>query len=190
MWYAIVAPGVSGVYDNYQYIKRIKTLYPYCKFRTVVDEEAGWEFVRRYRNLHKFVQLYKYGNTFKTMCVCMEYFIYNNSVYYNFRTEKVGNIKLCKEGANIDHRYGLIMVELPNMKLNKDTILGNLIAIFHGLDLLGDFLDVDITIPNHSVFYSLMTYSGSDRRILRVREKIENRLGNISLTLLDVEEGE
>lgn len=185
MLYAVVAPGVSGVYDNYAQVQRIMALYPYTKFRKVVNEEMGWNFIKRNQNLHNFTQLSKYGNTFDNACVKMEYFIGKESVYYNLYTRDAGELKFYHKDALISSGNNLTMVEMPNIKLNRNLISGNLIAIYHGLDIVGDFIDVDITIPNHSIFYAISSYTGSSRVINRVQKKIQERLGAVSLTLKD-----
>ncbi|MCM1441551.1 MAG: hypothetical protein NC131_20440, partial [Roseburia sp.] len=64
-----------------------------------------------------------------------------------------------------------------------DLISSHLIAIWHGLRIIGDFVDVDVTVPDHSVFYALMTYKGKNKVINRVREFIDKRPANVSVTL-------
>lgn len=187
MWYAVVAPNISGVYSSFEPVRRIKALYPYCKFRTVVTEEDGWAFVKRYKNLHNFTQLRHYGSTFEKLCIDMEYFITNNSIFFNFFLNDYGYLRLHTDKCLVRYSADLIMVEMPNIKLDKDSIFGNLIAIYHGLSLLGDYVDVDITLPNHSIFYALTSYTGDNRVITRVTNHIKERLGNVSFTLIDVD---
>lgn len=187
MWYAVVAPDVSGVYSSFEPVKRIKALYPYCKFRTVKSEEDGWAFVKRYKNLHHFNQLRHYGSTFSSLCIDMEYFIYNDSIFYNFWLNGYGALRMHTDKCRVQYRADLIMVEMPNIRLDKNTISGNLIAIYHGLVLLGDYVDVDITLPNHSIFYALSSYTGTNRVITRVVTTIRERLGNVAYTLTAVD---
>ena len=49
--------------------------------------------------------------------------------------------------------------------------------------MLGDFVDVDITVPNHSIFYALTAYTGNSQVIRRTLQCIKMRLGKVSLTL-------
>lgn len=186
--YAIVAPGISGVYEDFEYIRRIQTLYPYCKYRKFKSEEEAWSFVRRYDNKHSFTQLTRYGDTFDKMFVGMEYFVTEDKIYYNFRTGNIGNIKLISDKAVIDNRNDLIMACISDMHLNPNMISAHMIAIYHGLDMLGDFLDVDILVHTHSIYYALMSYTGNSRVIKRTTDKIKSRLGNISITLRVEEE--
>lgn len=183
MIYGVVAPGISGVYDNFDYVKRIHVLYPYCKFRKFKTESEAWDFVKRNENKHSFTTLTRYGDTFDSMYVRMEYFIEPTRLCYNFRTEGVGNIKLVSDKAIVDNRRNLVMAEIRDMHLNPGMISAHMIAIYHGLDLLGDYLDVDIVVNNHSTYYALMSYTGNSRVVRRTTDKVKSRLGNISVTL-------
>ena len=190
MIYGVVAPGISGVYENFDYVRRIQTLYPYCKFRKFHTESEAWNFVKRYENKHAFTTLTHYGDTFDKLCVKMEYFIENDTIYYNFRTKGVGTIKLYSDTAIINNRSDLIMAELRDVHLNPMMISAHMIAIYHGLVLLGDYLDVDVLVRTHSVYYALMSYTGNNRVIRRTTEKIKHRLGNLSVTLRVSEDNE
>lgn len=181
--YAVTAPGISGVYKNYEDIKRIKVLYPYCKFALVANEEEGWKFVNRYKNPYTFSNLKHYGDTFDRLVVRMQYFIDKDRICFNFNTRGVGKIKLLSDDFLIDTRADIIMAELRDIKLNPNLLSGHLISIYYGLDLLGDFIDVDVQLDNHATYYALMSYTGKNRTITRITDKIKNRLGRVSVTL-------
>ena len=188
MPYGVVAPGIRAVYEDFSSVKRIMALYPYPKFRKFKTDEDAWNFVKRYQNKHVYAGISKYGDTFDTHYVKMEYFIGKNALYYNFRTSKIGYIKVISNKAVIQNRTNLIMARVDNISLNSEMITAHLIAIYHGLQLLGDFIDVDVSVPAHSIFYTLMTYSGYNKVILRVLEQIRNRLGKLSVSLPDMGE--
>lgn len=186
MPYGVVAPGISGVYEDFSSIERIMALYPYPKFRKFKNEEDAWSFVKRYNNKHVYGGINKYGDTFDTHFVRMEYFIGEDTLYFNFRTSKIGYIRIVSGKATIQNKSNLIMARIDNIFLNKDMITAHLIAIYHGLQLIGDFIDVDVTVPDHSIFYTLMTYKGNSKVINRVLEQIRNRLGKLSVSLPDL----
>lgn len=183
MTYGVVAPGISGVYEDFEYVKRIQTLYPYCKFRKFKTEKEALEFIKRNENKHDFTELNHYGDTFDKMFVRVEYFITEDSILYNVDTHRVGHIKLLSEDAIIDNRNGLSMVKICNISLNPNMISSHMIAIYHILKILGNYLDADIIVNNHAVFYALMSYSGKNRVIKRTTDLIKSRLGNMSITL-------
>jgi hypothetical protein len=186
MPYAVIAPGIHTVYSDFKSVERVMALYPYPKFRKFKKEEDAWAFVKRNKNKHKFTYLNKYGDTFDNMYIRMEYFIGKSSIYYNFFTKKLGYVKIISEKAIIENRANVITAELPNTFLDNDMITGHLIAIYYGLQMIGEFIDVDITVPDHSILYTLISYSGNNEVILRVKNLIKSRTGKISVSMPDL----
>ena len=190
MPYAVIVPGISAVYNEWKDVERVIALYPYPKFRKFATEEDCWEFVRRNTSKKVYTDITKYGETFDNLCVSMEYFILEDKVCYNFKTNKAGY--LCIENDRDDvivtNRSGNIKVSVLNIHLNNDIISNHLIAIWHGLKVIGDYVDVDIKVPDHSIFYALMTYKGTNKTINRVRDYIDSRFAKVSVTMKDFRE--
>ena len=46
-------------------------------------------------------------------------------------------------------------------------------------------MDIDIRVPDHSIFYALMTYKGSNKTINRVRRYIDERMAKVSVSMKD-----
>ena len=115
----------------------------------------------------------------------MEYFICEDRVCYNFRTKKIGYLAIENNDDNVTvvNRAGVIKVTLRNIFLNDDIISNHLIAIWHGLKIIGEMIDVDVTVPDHSIFYALMTYKGTSKTINRVRSYIDNRFAKVSVSM-------
>ena len=44
-------------------------------------------------------------------------------------------------------------------------------------------VDIDVKVPDHSIFYALMTYNGQNRTINRVRTYIDERIANVSVSM-------
>ena len=72
---------------------------------------------------------------------------------------------------------------MPNVIVDGDTISGHIIAIYNGIKLLGDFIDVEVVVPDHSVFYAIRSYTGNNRAITRLKDYLKVRLGKVSVTL-------
>jgi hypothetical protein len=70
-------------------------------------------------------------------------------------------------------------------KVNTDDSLisGHMTAIYQGLHLIGDFADVDIIVPDFSIFFAVTQYTGNSRYIIKVQDLIKDRLGSVSFTL-------
>lgn len=185
MPYAVVVPGISQVYKTWHEVERVISLYPYPKFRKFETEEECWEYVRRHTYKRVYTDVCKYGDTFDSLYVQMQYFIRSDRVYYNFFTKKLGYIAIeCHDDdVSVTNRTGNVKAVVNNIFLNDDLITSHLIAIWHGLRIIGDFIDVDVTVPDHSIFYALMTYKGSNKVINRVRDFIDKRPAKLSVTL-------
>lgn len=192
MPYAVMVPGLNTVYDTWEEVERIAVLYPYPKFRKFKTHAECWDYVKRHTSKRIYRDVSKYGETFRDMYVTMEYFILDNRVCYNFFTKKIGYIAIENSDENITvvNRNGSVKVTLHEIYLNNELISNHLIAIWHGLQIIGDLIDVDIHVPDHSIFYALMTYKGKNKTINRVRNYIDNRMAKVSVSLKDFNEGD
>ena len=112
--YAVVAPGLKGIYEDPKVIDKIMALYPYTKFRKLQTEEECWAFLERYENNHGIEEIRDFGDTFDKHHVVMEYFIRNPNVYFNYDTSKLGTLRLVKDTAIIENRTNLIKAMIPN----------------------------------------------------------------------------
>lgn len=185
MPYAVIAPGIHTVCDKWEDVERITKLYPYPKYRKFRTTEECWNYVERYAYRRVYTDLNKYGDTFDKLYIRMEYFIRKDRVYYNFYTKKCGYITLVSDDENIviENSNGVIKVIYMNLNLSEDRIVDHVIAIYHGLKVVGEMIDVDILVPDHSIFYALMTYKGKNRQIMRVREYIDRRMAKVSVSM-------
>lgn len=181
--YAVVAPGLKGIYHDPKVIDRILTLYPYTKFRKFKTEEECWQFLERNTNKHGIEEISDFGDTFSHHRVKMEYFIRTPNLYYNFDTSGLGTLRVVNQRAIIENRTSLIKALIPNMVVDADTISGHIIAIYNGIKLLGDYVDVEVIVPDHSIFYAMHSYTGQNRNISRLSTYIKSRLGKVSVTL-------
>jgi len=102
--------------------------------------------------------------------------------YYNFRLHGIQRLRIITEGQ-VEYGNNLVTVKIPAQHTDKDKIRHHLEAISQGYTLLGNFIDVELVIPNYSIFYVFNAYTGKDRFILRFKSKINKRLGHTALTL-------
>lgn len=186
MYYGYVGGGIKTVVRDFEKIRELQLKHPYSSFRKFYYEDKAWAWVKRRASIKDVKNIIRYGDTFHECYATMEYFITDDAVYYNFRTPKLGKIFLTSSDKNvsIENRLDLIMVKLSNAKLG-DTILGHLSAIYAGIRILGEFIDVEIVAKDHSIFYALTRYTGNDNRIRRVAEYLDQRVAKFSVTLYD-----
>ena len=182
--YAVVAPGFSSVYTDWKDVERIRALYPYPKWIKCRTEAEAHEFIKRNSYSKKVKQLYNYGDTLEDLYVNAEYKIGPDCVYYIIDTRRVGNIRLLSEDALVEYKGNKIFVKIPNIYLSDELLSGHMSAIHNLLHLVGEFIDINITVPNFAVFYSLTVYSkGANRVVQLTRDAISKRLCKVAFTL-------
>ena len=181
MFYAIVAPGISGVYKSFEEIQRVAKLYPYPKFRKFREEEQAYNFINRYKMSSSFNSLNKYGDIFN-IYVTMSYFIDKHYVYYNFNTHGINDFRMCGD-YTVSYSGSLAKCKVKyDRELSKDIIKDHVKAISLGLDMIGDMLDVELIITSYSLFYLINSYSGTDSELQLFKDKLNTRVGNIALS--------
>lgn len=89
-----------------------------------------------------------------------------------------------KPNVITEYRGSKIFVKYPNIHLSAESIGGNLSAIVNLLDILGEFVDVNIHLPNYSIFYALVAYTGNKSRAVNAaRSYIKRRECAVAYTL-------
>ena len=185
MPYALVGPGVSGVYFTWSEVEELASIFPYCRYRKFDTEEACWEFVYRYKSNKTSLSMTKYGDTFDNLFIRMSYALDETRMYFNYNTEKFGRVKIDQqENQLIQYTAKYILVTEPApKKLDNKTIISHLETISRGVEIIGDLVDIDIVLPDHSIYYALTTYSGDNEYIATIKNKLHARTAEISFTL-------
>lgn len=185
MPYALVGHGIYGVYFNWKEVEELATIFPYCRYRKFKTEEDCWEFVNRYRTSKCSLTMTKYGNTFDNIFVRMSYTMSKNRMYFNYNTEHFGKIRLDKQDNQIiQYTARYVLVEEPcDFDLDRQTIISHLEVINRGVEILGELVDVDIVVPDHSIYYALTAYNGDDEVINTLKNKLHGRIAEVSFTL-------
>lgn len=183
-WYSFVSPEISLVTQDIDKINRLHLIHPYASFRRHETEEKALARVERLKKEGKLTTLKKYGNTFKDLYVTVKYFITEDAVYCNIYSQKFGMLDLSTTSKHVKimNKPGLSTIKF-DAKLNDDLIISHLIVIYNVLKILGPYIDVDFVIPDRSIFYALFKYTGSRADLRRVKEFIDSRLGEISVTI-------
>lgn len=181
--YAVIAPGIRGIYQDYKEVEQIRSLYPYAKFRKFRSEEECWTFLDRNENKHGLERITNFGDTFDRARVVMSYIIRPPNLYYNFITKGIGVLRIDSSNSIVENRNDLIKVQLSNVIVDPEKIRGHIVAIYNGIKLLGDYIDVEVIVPDHSIFYAIHSYTGKDWTISKLNKHIRSRLGNVSITL-------
>lgn len=182
--YAVVAPGFSCIYTNWESVERIKALYPYPKWTKVSTEEEAHEWIKRNKYGRHLNSIYNYGNTFDKFYINVHYRILNNYVYYVLDCSRVGDMRINNPGALVEYKGRKIYVKQTNMSVSNETVAGHMSALHNLLSFVGDYIDLNIELDYYSLYYCLTVYSRNRSRPIRiVKEAIKNRLGAVAFSL-------
>ena len=182
--YAVVAPNFSAIYTTWGEVDRIAKLYPYPKWKKCATEQEAHEFIKRNTMGHLVRKIYNYGNTFPDLFVNAKYKIGADCIYYVFDMSNVGDMRIQQNNLIVEYKGSNIYVKYPNIYLSNESIPGHMSAIANMLDILGDLIDINITVPYYSVFYALTMYEGNKSRAVKiVKERIKTRLCEVAFTL-------
>lgn len=186
-YYGFVSPGIKIITDTYEDIEDLITVVQYPKFIKTRTKDEAMEFV--YRNTMEFQlkKLIRYGECFTTNYVKISYFIRNKSLYYNIYTDKFGRLIIPEENISkdmiIEQRNTITTIQIKNTNFDNNLILSHGLAIQMILTLLGSYIDVELVIPNHSVYYLFNSYTGNYRPYVRLIDFMGSRKGRVCFTM-------
>lgn len=182
--YAIVANGMCAVCKNKEQLDVLAAIYPYPKFALVSSVEEGRDWIRHHNRKRNNYEFDHYGNTFSSGYVDVKYSITENGIEYYIDTTSCGYIKLQdNKDAAVEFGYEHMRVLVTNTKLKDDLILHHVIAIRRILFILGPIVDVNVQIPDVSIYLALMKYTGSNFTIKAAQREINNRIGGFSISI-------
>lgn len=182
--YAVIASGIVRIVGTAEEVNILSAIYPYAKihYAKTMDEAQQWILENSRKKYNTRVQ--KYGNTAWTRYIQIKYYISNNSIFYNLDIRKFGRTRIpLQDGILVDNRSNFIKVKVLNTYLNNMLIQHHALAIKRILTLLGDYCDVDIIVPDMSIYIAMTDYSGKDRILKSVSMQIKKRLGGVSFTV-------
>ena len=184
--YAVVANGIERICKTQKSLDYILAIYPYPKFTVCRTEEEGREWIRRnQRGLHT-RDVGNYGTTANNGFVTVDYIIYGNCIYYNIHLDKAGYLKLSEiPGVEVYNNRDFIKVKVSNVVLDDMMISHHVIAIRRILCILGDYIDVNIIVPDISVYIAVTSYRGSNYILKGAQKEIQSRLGGVSFTVAE-----
>ncbi len=185
--YVLIANGYKGIIESKETLDVLSSIYPYPKFRAVRTREDALKFLRRYDRGIVSSKFSHYGDTDNYLgFASISYIINKNDLYINIDTSKVGFIRVFnnnKKDIVIDNRFNLIKIKIIGLSLNDDLISDHCMAILNILEVLGSLVDVNINIPDISIYLAIKKYSGNSYIIKNIQEVILNRLGGVSFTI-------
>lgn len=183
--YAVVAPGIKGVYKYPRDIERILQTYPYARFQKFPTEEQCYKWITENSTSRKLEVIKDYGDAFPECSVVMSYFTFKGNLYVNCDTRNFGQMRI-----HVPDNLDIQLDQTPTMCCFKTPftvqarpIQLNLLALTRALQIIGDDVDVIIRVPDHSIFYALRSYTGKDPIVHRAQDAVNKRVGGTSVSL-------
>lgn len=185
--YALVANGIQTICKDYRQLQALTALYPYPKFQKCNSMEEGRKWLRaNARRVHS-VAFENYGDTAVAGYICIAYEIREQGVAYDLDLRLVGYVKIhAEDGMLIDSRKDSIHIEVNDVELKNELIVHHIIAIKRILRVLGEFVDVNIIVPDISVYLAVTKYTGRNHMIRGLQSDIERRIGAVAVTVREV----
>lgn len=185
--YVFIANGYKGIVESKQTLDILASIYPYPKFRHVGTKEAAIKFLNRYNRGEKQANFYNYGETDRDYCYAtIRYVIDQQDLFITIDTSRVGFIRVANKNIRdtvIDNRPTMIRIRISNINLNDNLISDHCVAITTILELLGGYVDINIEVPDISVYLALTKYTGDNYIIKETQEVVKSRLGGVSITI-------
>lgn len=182
--FAVIANGIQTICKTQRKLDMILAVYPYPKFCKCATEEEGRAWLRQHSRGNFSSNVTKYGTTSQTGYAQVEYFIWNDTAYYNIDTSRIGYLRVVTgNDMSVDARANLIKVCIKNIHLNDMSIMSHCIAIRRILKVIGSFVDVDIIVPDMSIYLAATKYTGKNYMIKGLQRDIDSRLGGVSFTV-------
>ena len=179
--YALTGPNIREICYTIDQVREYMQKYPYVKFRKFNTEAECVSFLHQHPNNKDIQYLTNYGNTFRTLYVKMEYFI-ADALYINYDISNFGRLYISRKDVDVINKPQSIHVKVSDLNLSRN-IVSNVIAVYHGLSIIGDNVDVNVTVPDSGTFYALYAYSGTNKIILSTRDYIHYRKGKVGVTI-------
>lgn len=185
MWYGFVSGDINLWTQDFTKIHNLAKVSPYPKFRSFDTEEKAIEFVQRNKRNSNIKSLNNYGNVFTNVHARLEYYIEEDTIYANLRTKGMYNIRIPTKDKNIllEYRNNLIKIQIKDIYLNDKLISAHITALYNLLKLIGDLIDINIVVPDNSIYYAITAYTGNNILINRLQSLIKNRFGEVALTV-------
>lgn len=183
--YAFVSNEYRGIVNTQRKLDFLMSIYSYPKFKKIQFPEEATKFFAQCDRDYIHGDIKHYGRRDEVGYVRIEYFIDGKNLFYNVYTDKFGFIKLSQVPANVkqDASYDLLKIKICNVNLDDTLIAHHCIAIQNILRLLDPYMNVELVLPDISIYLACTKYTGKNFAIQNTISMIKNRYGNTYFTV-------
>ena len=182
--FAFVSNEYSGIVYSKQHVKVLSNIYTYPVVQYCRTEAECRDFIRRHPRF-AYSGGKKAGWKKTTAYIRIEYFIADQTIYANLYTDHFGFVQLKLLNKNIlqSATYDMIKLKIPYVNVEDESITSHCIAIQNIINLLSPIVNVQVKVPDLSVYLALTEYTGNNTTIMRIKKSLSNRVGKVALLL-------
>lgn len=183
--YAFVSNEYRAIVYTQRQLDFLCGIYSYPKFKMVNTIEEANQFFNS--NIREFFtpSLNQYGKVDDVGYISIQYFIANNNIYANIFTKKFGFIKIRKVAHNVkqDASYDCLRICIQGVVLDNNLIAHHCLAINYILSLFDSNINVELILPDTSVYLACTKYKGKNFVIQKLQSYLTSRLGTVFYTI-------
>ena len=183
--YAFISNECQLVVQTTRELENLLSLFSYPKFKKVNSREEAYQFFRTERRDIFSTGLKKNEKSKDASYIQVQYFIDSNNIYVNVNTKKFGFIKLWRLPRNVkqESTYDYLKLKICNVHLDDNRISHHCLAINNILNILGGDIDIELIVPDISIYLAINKYSGRNYAICRLQDTVRARIGRIYYSL-------
>lgn len=183
--FAFVSNEYRAVVKTQTQLNFLLSIYSYPTFKKVNTYDEAHQFFKEHERkwIDNSIKIFGKKQS-KIGYISIEYFIDNENIYYNIYTNRFGNIRFnLPESIKYTIDGSLLKIKVENHNLSNAYIAHHCTAISYILKVVGKFINVDLILPNISVYMALTKYTGKNFSIKNAQRDINNHLGNVYYTI-------
>lgn len=185
--YAFISNEYKTIVKTASQLDILCSLFSYPKFCKVNStDEARLFFAENDRTeIKNALQKKKYGKRDKAGYITVDYYIANNSIFCNVDTKHFGFIRLRNVPSNVavESSYSNMRLKFKNIILDDRLIAHHCLAISNILRFYGEEINIEIILPDISVYLAIVKYTGSNFIIKNIQSLVKSRKGAIYFTI-------
>ena len=182
--FAVVANGIQAICKTQRELDAILALYPYPKFQKCASRDDALKWLLMNKRDCDSLEITHYGNISKWGYLSIEYFITPNDIRYNLDMSRVGYIRVCPDDdTTVNVQGNIARIVVKNIQLDNDLIAHHCLAIRRIVKIIGQYVDLDIHVPDISVYLAITKYSGKHFVIKGLQKDLSLRCGGYGVTV-------
>lgn len=184
--YAFVSNEYQGIIYSRTVAQVLADIYSYPVIQYVKTAEEGYDFIRKKNRKFYINDTKQAGWKETTAYLRIEYFVGDDTVYANIYTDHFGYVYLnIRDSSDIKQSvtYDMIKVKLTGRRMRDQSITSHCQAIQNVLHLFSPIINVQIVVPDISVYLALTRYTGKSSAIRMARRELDTRIGKVMLVV-------